>query len=32
VPNATTLTLDYGHNASGQITTIAANDDFYYTK
>lgn len=27
--NSTTVTLDYGHNNSGQITTIAANDDFY---
>lgn len=27
--NATTVTLDFGHNNSGQITSIAANDDFY---
>jgi RHS repeat-associated protein len=32
VLNATTVTLDYGHNRSHQITSIAANDDFYLVK
>lgn len=27
--NATTMTLDYGRNRSHQITSLAANDDFY---
>jgi RHS repeat-associated protein len=30
--NAATVTLDYGHNRSHQITSIAANDDFYLVK
>lgn len=27
--NTVTVTLDHGHNASGQLTSINANDDFY---
>lgn len=29
VLNTATVALDYGHNRSGQITRIVANDDFY---
>jgi RHS repeat-associated protein len=27
--NSSTVSLDYGHNNSGQITSVLANDDFY---
>ena len=30
--NGTTVTLDHGHNASHQLTGIAANDDFYLVR